>query len=105
MFRRTIIAVWAALAVGALAACGNTSAPAELASSTAPIPTHAAPTQAADSATTRVAPAPAAEPAATAALPATAGPDAIPEGRTPEGYHLLGRADAPVTLVMYSDFL
>jgi hypothetical protein len=30
---------------------------------------------------------------------------AIPQGLTPEGYHELGRADAPVTLVMYSDFL
>jgi hypothetical protein len=38
----------------------------------------------------------AAEPGATAA---------IPESLTPEGYHVLGRPDAPVTLVMYSDFL
>jgi hypothetical protein len=28
----------------------------------------------------------------------------IEQGRTPEGYHVLGSANAPVTLVMYSDF-
>jgi hypothetical protein len=30
--------------------------------------------------------------------------DGIPEGRTAEGYHVLGRADAPVTITFYSDF-
>ncbi|MGQ9928214.1 MAG: Rcas_1661 family thioredoxin-like (seleno)lipoprotein [Chloroflexaceae bacterium] len=29
----------------------------------------------------------------------------VPHSRTPEGYHLLGNPEAPVTLVMYSDFL
>ncbi len=29
----------------------------------------------------------------------------VPRSRTPEGYHLLGNPEAPVTLVMYSDFL
>jgi hypothetical protein len=42
---------------------------------------------------------------ATAAPLPTAASGAIPEGITPEGYHFLGRADAPATLVMYSDFL
>jgi hypothetical protein len=42
----------------------------------------------------------------TAAVPQpTAMSGALPEGLTPEGYHYLGRADAPATLVMYSDFL
>jgi hypothetical protein len=56
------------------------------------------------SAPTVVAPqATAAAPTAGAAEPAASG--AIPESLTPEGYHVLGRPDAPVTLVMYSDFL
>jgi hypothetical protein len=42
---------------------------------------------------------------ATAAPQATIASGTIPEGLTPEGYHFLGRADAPATLVMYSDFL
>jgi hypothetical protein len=29
----------------------------------------------------------------------------IPQGLTAEGYHVLGRPDAPVTLITYSDFL
>ncbi|WP_129671699.1 hypothetical protein [Candidatus Chloroploca sp. Khr17] len=32
-------------------------------------------------------------------------PDAIAESRTAEGYHVLGDPNAPVTLVMFSDFL
>jgi hypothetical protein len=42
---------------------------------------------------------------ATVAPQPTAPGGALPEGLTPEGYHYLGRADAPATLVMYSDFL
>lgn len=30
---------------------------------------------------------------------------ALPQSRTPEGYYVLGRPDAPVTLAFYSDFL
>ncbi|WP_298817852.1 Rcas_1661 family thioredoxin-like (seleno)lipoprotein [Chloroflexus sp.] len=29
----------------------------------------------------------------------------VPRGRTSEGYHYLGKADAPVTITVYSDFL
>lgn len=29
----------------------------------------------------------------------------IPQGQTPEGYHVLGAPNASVTLIMYSDFL
>lgn len=41
----------------------------------------------------------------TVAAPPTATASGIPEGLTTEGYHVLGRADAPVTLINYSDFL
>ena len=61
------------------------------------------------------APTPAASPAATkVAAPAEAAPAAkandtslyagIQQGQTAEGYRVLGEANAPVTLVMYSDF-
>jgi hypothetical protein len=38
---------------------------------------------------------------------ARAAPDiaGLPHGITPDGHHYLGRADAPVTLVEYGDFL
>lgn len=113
----------ALLLVGLLAACGGGAAgtapgrgatlpPAPAA--TAEAPTEPAPATAAPAeAPTQPAPAAAApaEPAATADLAgaptaAADGPFAgIPQGRTPEGYQVLGAADAPVTLVMYSDFL
>jgi hypothetical protein len=49
---------------------------------------------------------PATAAAPTANQPAADSPFAdIPQGRTAEGYQQLGAADAPVTLVMYSDFL
>jgi len=58
-------------------------------------------------------PAPTAPPATTApqlptlnALPDTDGLyTSLPQSITSEGYHVLGAPDAPVTLVMYSDFL
>jgi hypothetical protein len=100
--------------LGALAACGNAAAPAAQTQPTSapvgrqptapPLPT-AAPTPARSTAAT-------ANPAATLPVAVatttpqpTATSDALPEGLTPEGYHYLGRADAPATLVMYSDFL
>ncbi len=39
--------------------------------------------------------------ASRAAAPTTA----LPQSRTAAGYHVLGRADAPVTIENYSDFL
>ncbi|GAB4201481.1 MAG: hypothetical protein OHK0022_23530 [Roseiflexaceae bacterium] len=39
-----------------------------------------------------------------AAAPTAVGADSLIKGRTPEGYHTLGRADAPVTITFYSDF-
>ena len=96
MFNRVVLRCWAVLALALLAACGNQSSPAALApTAAAPPPTRASaapPTVAAVSA-----------PTAGAVQQGDAA--AIPSGLTPEGYHMLGRPDAPVTLVMYSDFL
>lgn len=82
-----------------LLACGGTAAtpaaPAATTASTAPPP--AAPPPAA---------APTGGPTTTAAeAPTAATGEGIPSGQTAEGYWYLGRADAPVTLSMYSDFL
>jgi protein-disulfide isomerase len=102
MFDRAMLRCWAVLALGLLAACGSQPSPAS------PAPTAVRP-PAVPAAATAVAPTAAAS-QATAAAP-TAGaaqpgaPAAIPNSLTPEGYHILGRPDAPVTLVMYSDFL
>ncbi|MBK9712690.1 MAG: hypothetical protein IPO81_15470 [Kouleothrix sp.] len=101
MFNRALLYLWAMLTLGLLAACGSaTSTPGTTA------PTGAQPTRAPAPAT--AAPPPAAATAAgqpTVAAPPTATASGIPEGLTPEGYHVLGRADAPVTLINYSDFL
>jgi hypothetical protein len=93
-----------------LAGCGQgastpaqsraTRAPATEALPAATAPLTTAPTAAATATIAAAAPT-AAEPA-----PAAAGPFAgLAQGVTPEGYHTLGSPDAPVTLVMYSDFL
>ena len=106
MFDRATLRIWAVLVLGLLAACGSQPIPASPAPTAAARPTHApaAPTAAAVIAPTAAAsPAPAAAPTAGAAQPENSA--AIPDSLTPEGYHMLGRPDAPVTLVMYSDFL
>ena len=80
-----------------LAACGNAVPATQGAPTAAPVvrqPTsRSLPTAAATS------------PSTAAALQPPAAGGALAEGLTPEGYHFLGRADAPATLVMYSDFL
>jgi protein-disulfide isomerase len=105
MFNRVMLRVWAVLALGLLAACGSQPSPANPAPTAAePTRAPAAPTAAVMSApTVAVSQATAAAPTAGAAEPGVTG--AIPESLTSEGYHVLGRPDAPVTLVMYSDFL
>ena len=105
-FRR--ILVLGLLGTMLLAACGATQQ-AGGPTPTAP-PTAAPAATSAPSAAPAATSAPSAAPAATSAptvAAATAAPEqaGVPESRTPEGYHVLGRADAPVTLVMYSDFL
>jgi hypothetical protein len=106
MLRRTLLYLWAALALGVLAACGGEPVPASPAATTPPdtrVPN--APTAAAASAPTLGVSASPAAAATAVAEPQVPGGGAVPEGLTAEGYHRLGRPDAPVTLVMYSDFL
>jgi hypothetical protein len=113
MFRRSRVRFWALLMVSLLAACGSDARPAALAPSQSPAataPQAAAPATASTlPVATRPAPATAAtQPTASTSADQTATPAAdrdIPESVTAEGYHVLGRADAPVTLTMYSDFL
>ena len=104
MFRRAMLPCWAVLMLGLLAACGSQPLPAS------PAPTSVAPPTRAPAAPTAVIAATAAGSQATAAAPTSGAAQpgnsaAIPDSLTPEGYHMLGRPDAPVTLVMYSDFL
>jgi protein-disulfide isomerase len=107
MFNRVIVRCWAVLMLGILAACGNQSIPTGTAPTAAALPPTRAlaalPTGAAVIAPT-VAGTQAPAPTAGAAQPENPAAS-IPDGLTPEGYHVLGRPDAPVTLVMYSDFL
>ena len=98
--------------VGMLAACGNVSAPASQgAPSSGSGQTGGAATAGSRPSASQptAAPVGGATPAATRSLAAqpvpTAVEAAITQGVTPEGYHFLGRSDAPATLVMYSDFL
>ena len=107
MFNRRMFRGWAGLALVLLAACGSQPIPASPAPTAAAPPPRApaAPTAAAVNAPTAVpSQVPAAAPTTGLAQPENPAA-AIPDGLTPEGYHMLGRPDAPVTLVMYSDFL
>lgn len=107
MLRRTLIRLWVVLVLGTLTTCGSEPTPANPAATaaqptSAPVATSAAATDAPRAAGSQ---APTAAPTAAASQPESSGAAAIPEGVTPEGYHMLGRPDAPITLVMYSDFL
>jgi hypothetical protein len=108
---RTIRRMLLLALLGVLAACGNAVPTTQSAATAAPVagqpaaqsPPTTAPTSASTAAT--ISP-PTKLPVATAVAPQpTAAGDALAEGLTSEGYHFLGRADAPATLVMYSDFL
>lgn len=97
-------------------ACGGTTTaptaqqPAPLVATTAPSTPAALPTAAQTAAViatpvqTTLA-SPVAETLPTTAASGEGREQAIPRGQTAEGYWYLGRADAPVTLSMYSDFL
>ena len=87
-----------------LAACGAAGSPAAAPAPTA-VPRREPPSQ---PTTTTAAPVPGPTLLApTTAPPAapTAAQGALPQGVTPEGNHFLGRSDAPVTMVDFSDFL
>jgi len=93
------------LVIGAfVAACGNApSASVPPASPTAVLPA-ATQTPAIASPVATTAPAVASPVATAAAAPAPTAVATLERGRTPEGYHYLGSADAPITLQEYSDF-
>jgi protein-disulfide isomerase len=108
MYNRYMRRCWAVLVLALLAACGNQTPATSMVPTTGALPTRAPaapPTAAAMIAPTAAdAPTPTAAPTAGATQPENAAA-AIPNSLTSEGYHVLGRPDAPVTLVMYSDFL
>lgn len=90
------------LALALLTACGGAAqSPTAQPEATQPA-TQAAATAPATAASATLLPATAAPGATEAATPA--GADSLVRGRTAEGYHALGRADAPVTITFYSDF-
>jgi len=99
----------AAMALFVLAACTAQPVarptlapePTDIQATVAP-PTVATASQPTLSAATDVPPIAATNVAPSVAAPA--GSDAIPIGRTPEGYNYLGSPNAPVTIIFYSDF-
>ena len=109
MPRRIRLYLWAVLALSLLVACGSASAPGAAA------PTAISPSHVPNLPPPATAPSVIAVPALAATQPAeataatqptaTTGEPSIAQSLTPEGYHMLGNSDAPVTLVMYSDFL
>lgn len=102
MFRQMALRLGALLALSvALVACGvGTPAAGPAATRAAP---SVAPATRPPAATVRPTGVSAASPVPASPAPAEAA--ALAQGLTPEGYHFLGRADAPLTLVNYSDFL
>ncbi len=78
--RRTLLQLFGLTGTALLVACGSPTA--NSTGGAAPAPTTAAP--------------------AAVSLPPFKG---IPQGRTTDGFPFLGAADAPVTLIDYSDFL
>jgi hypothetical protein len=107
MFNRFMFRCWAVLMLGVLAACGSQSIPAGPAPTAGAQPTRLplVPTAAAAGAPTAAASQPPTAVATDGATQPENAAAAIPNSLTAEGYHVLGRPDAPVTLVMYSDFL
>lgn len=108
--RRYITALLASGALLGLAGCGgSTPAATQPGAATPQSPATIAATQ--PSATGSAAPAATAsivvatQASATTIAQANRPYAALPQRRTPEGYYVLGNADAPVTLTFYSDFL
>ncbi|HEY0604928.1 MAG TPA: hypothetical protein VGD58_18555 [Herpetosiphonaceae bacterium] len=122
--QRHITTLLASAALLGLAACGGStptttqpsvSAPQSTATSAAAQPSASAPQSTVTSAAAQPGVTSSAAPLATSAAETQAAATsvsqanrpyaALPQSRTPEGYYVLGNADAPVTLTFYSDFL
>lgn len=87
---RLLIQLWlACVALGMLVACGASN-------------TRSAPTQSAGVATSATSAPSDAAPTKEAVASLLNG---IPTSQTPEGYHVLGRPDAPLSIEFFSDFL
>jgi protein-disulfide isomerase len=104
MPHRIRLYLWAVFALGLLAACGSAGAPTAISPSRVPNlpPPATAPSLSPVPALAATQPA---QVTAATQPTATTGERSIAQALTPEGYHMLGNSDAPVTLVMYSDFL